>query len=141
MMRCYEKRDELLTQLGYQSYKDYLNSRMWKYVRARVLKRDRSKCLACNEPAQVVHHRSYCKASLRGMRIDYLVSLCHKCHGEAEFSESRKTTVSQDNSYLNKRIWAAGSVVPGMCPNCKKNTSGQKRELCGPCSKLDRIGY
>ena len=139
MHRCYEKRNALIRELGYKSYKDYLNSRMWKHVRERVLKRDRGVCLACNGPAQVVHHRSYCKASIRGMRLDYLVSLCHKCHEEAEFNNSKKTTVSQANSHLNRKIWEAGNIVPGMCYVCKKNACGHKNVLCGPCSKKDRV--
>jgi hypothetical protein len=61
------------------SYAEYLESDVWKKIRARVLKRDKNKCLGCGKRAYAVHHRRYPR-NLGQERLDWLYSVCAECH-------------------------------------------------------------
>src|SRR5262245_567972 len=60
-------------------YSKYLESPTWRRIRARVLERDKHKCLACQSRATVVHHIRYPKR-LGEERLEWLYSLCAPCH-------------------------------------------------------------
>lgn len=80
---------ESLEQLRAMSYDEYLQSRHWKQIRARVLDRDRHACRICNARGTwnphtrrwdglQVHHRSY---GPRGQEeVSDLTTLCDECH-------------------------------------------------------------
>lgn len=102
-MKEYDERDVTLRSMGFPSYQDYLNSRLWKRIRLRTLKRDKSKCRVCKEPATGVHHKSYSKSVLLGQDITKLVSLCSTCHDLAEFNRfGIKTNLRQANQMLER---------------------------------------
>lgn len=61
-------------------YRAYLKSREWKHIRRNVLRRDKWTCQSCGERATEVHHLLYDEATLRGMNLDELMSLCRVCH-------------------------------------------------------------
>ncbi len=58
----------------------YLKSDAWQRKRYVVLKRDNWKCVRCGERATQVHHTRYAKRNIGREPIDWLVSLCKKCH-------------------------------------------------------------
>lgn len=84
----YSSRDRILKRLGFNSYREYLASTLWKTISKAVLARDYCKCRTkgCtrNFPRQV-HHTSYTLRNLLGIETGSLVTLCSLCHEEVEF--------------------------------------------------------
>lgn len=69
----------LLSRRGY--YRNvYLKSEAWKRKRYLVLKRDNWKCVYCGGRATQVHHKRYAKINIGKEPIEWLVSICEKCH-------------------------------------------------------------
>lgn len=62
------------------AYQKYLQSPIWKEIRARVLERDNHTCKDCGGPANQVHHESYAIEVKSGHDDSKLVSLCRPCH-------------------------------------------------------------
>lgn len=98
--RSYRKRDAKLRRLGFESYREYLDSDLWKSIRLKVLQRDDFKCVVCGQPAQVVHHANYSMHNLANggptMR-----SMCHGCHHFIEFDQDgKKVRLSESRSRL-----------------------------------------
>ena len=58
----------------------YLKSEAWKRKRFVVLKRDNWRCVYCGERATQVHHTRYAKRNIGKEPIEWLVSICKKCH-------------------------------------------------------------
>ncbi|WP_462218987.1 HNH endonuclease [Ferruginibacter sp.] len=62
-------------------YRDeYLKSDAWKRKRYVVLKRDNWRCVNCGAPATQVHHKKYLRKNIGKEPIEWLVSVCKKCH-------------------------------------------------------------
>ena len=59
---------------------DYLKSDAWKRKRHVVLKRDNWRCVYCGAKATQVHHKKYAKTNIGKEPIEWLVSICKKCH-------------------------------------------------------------
>tara|TARA_R110002049_G_C9025379_1_gene551637 strand:- start:404 stop:994 length:591 start_codon:yes stop_codon:yes gene_type:complete len=65
-------------------YHRYLQTKEWKTIRNKVLKRDNSICKICNEnKADDVHHKTY--ENVFNEKLEDLVSVCRKCHSEIHF--------------------------------------------------------
>lgn len=84
-MATYQDRNKTLKSMGYKTYDLYLSSRVWWYIRQRVMTRDRGMCQICPRKATVVHHLNYSLTTLSGNDDDGLISLCGHCHGKIEF--------------------------------------------------------
>jgi len=69
----------------WENYDEYLKSPEWKAIRTRIFARDRSKCLACGNHADAVHHRGYDKETMIGQRLHMLISVCRECHEHIHF--------------------------------------------------------
>ena len=59
---------------------DYLKSEAWQRKRYVVLRRDNWTCVYCGARATQVHHKKYAKKNIGKEPIDWLVSICYKCH-------------------------------------------------------------
>lgn len=92
----YRYRDENLRALGFESYKMYLASALWKGIRARVLEQHPN-CLRCGKKATQVHHRAYDPATLRGELLAAMNPACAKCHRRAEKPDLRRPSVDRIN--------------------------------------------
>jgi len=97
---AYAVRDRVLFDaLGY-SYQEYLESDLWKFIRAAVLGQANGICKGCGAEATEVHHLKYNKAVLLGKNffkkppkpIEALVALCRGCHERIEFCQDGKKT-------------------------------------------------
>jgi hypothetical protein len=83
-----EKREELLRQFESESgtsrqkyYRQvYLKSDEWKRKRFVVLKRDNWRCVHCGSRATQVHHKRYAPINIGREPIEWLESVCKKCH-------------------------------------------------------------
>lgn len=84
----YAERDALLRQLGFRSYREYLDSPLWTGIRERHL-RIYQHC-HCGRWARQVHHQKYSLANLSGKSPAGLRSVCAGCHVQAEFEGDRK---------------------------------------------------
>lgn len=97
----YEARNQILASLGFPSYKDYLQSELWSRIRGQILDRDNRTCDACKRPASHVHHRKYTLENLSGKSLGWMVSLCPRCHHNAEFNAKYgKVSLAKANSRL-----------------------------------------
>jgi hypothetical protein len=62
-------------------YRDvYLKSDEWKRKRYVVLKRDNWRCVRCGAPATQVHHKKYAPINIGKEPIEWLESVCKRCH-------------------------------------------------------------
>lgn len=101
---AYAKRDALLREMGYKSYRAYMASELWATIRQQVLDRDQATCVVCKKPATQVHHKHYSIAALKGEWIKGMVSLCGGCHRMAEIDKhGRKTTNKRANQRLKRK--------------------------------------
>ncbi len=77
--------------MDYQGeYLEYLESKEWKKIKRRILKRDRNTCARCGGRGTVVHHRSYKPEVLEGKADHVLVTICSPCHKVIHFDDSGK---------------------------------------------------
>jgi 5-methylcytosine-specific restriction endonuclease McrA len=90
----YTKRNDLLLDMGYTSYGEYLRSALWAKIRKRVFVRDGGQCVVCGSKADAVHHMRYTRAVFLGQADHHLLSICQTCHTRAEFKGSRKASPS-----------------------------------------------
>ena len=103
-MNRYKQRDEVLSQMGFPSYDDYLRSPLWARIRARVMKSCGELCI-CGQSATEIHHRSYKRRYMegRGKVTTFLTAICRKCHHFIEFDEEgKKTPLGLANTRLEK---------------------------------------
>ncbi len=138
---AFDKREraDALKRLGFDSYRQYIASPLWKSIRDRVLARDGHKCVRCKKPARTVHHAHYGYDVLRGERIESLASACGSCHESCGHSGggirplkplSRQNKKRLKNQRLRKRK-CPGCGVPkrhGLCRPCKR-AKAQANEL------------
>ncbi len=74
----------ILKQKGFSSYSEFLNSDLWKQLKAKMLKaRIPYNCICCNSNHLLqLHHRKYKKDDLLKLRITNLCWVCRSCHEE-----------------------------------------------------------
>jgi len=95
MKEAYETRDETLRGMGFSSYDEYRESRLWAWIRRQALRRDKKRCRICRGRAEEVHHNSYRLAVLQGRSLGDLFSLCSECHRRVEFEGGRKRSFEE----------------------------------------------
>ena len=155
MTPTYTLRNTLLLQMGYSSYGDYLISDLWEKIRTVVMERDDKRCKICSGRAFVVHHLDYNRSTLLGNSLDGLVSICHKCHEEIEFTKEgqKRSLVEALKTYntlcgikpvrVKKDIRRVKRTKSKRikhkhlrCSCCKVNISRKFKPECRPCEKL-----
>lgn len=82
----YSSRNRNLEIIGFDSYRSYLNSELWKGIRRRVFARSKE-CCVCNAVATEIHHINYRTKTLLGNDISALIPLCQRCHRSIEFDD------------------------------------------------------
>mgnify|MGYP003647974523 CR=1 FL=1 len=81
----YTKRNRILKELGYASYRAYLQSPLWKRIRTDVMDVCGRKCEMCGKKARQVHHDWYSVQNLKGDTLDGMMGTCGECHKGVEF--------------------------------------------------------
>lgn len=112
----YRERDLILSEIGFTSYSSYLDSKLWKSIRCRVLRN--KTCCCCSGRANQVHHKKYTKSNLTGETLESMVSICQGCHHAAEFTESGKK-----RKLIDVNAWLALNAVQP-----KKNRKRRKKK-------------
>lgn len=92
---AYYSRNLILKEIGFDSYKDYLKSNLWKNIRQEVLTRDKNNCQICGCHGTQVHHSRYHKNDLLGNNLKFLHCLCGECHHKIEFKEDKKVWMDE----------------------------------------------
>lgn len=83
MYNGYVARNNIINNLGFLSYKEYLNSSLWKSIRNKILP---SKCILCPKRANQIHHYDYTYENLTGESLKHLYPVCGNCHKKIEFT-------------------------------------------------------
>lgn len=81
--KCYLQRDRNLRKLGFSTYREYLQSDLWKDIRTEVLEKNKHKCFFCGCKAFEVHHLWYSLNTLSRVNeyyINGLKAICRNCH-------------------------------------------------------------
>ena len=64
-----------------ESYAEFLKTKYWAKVSARVLKRDKRRCKMCGSKKDLnVHHKTYANHFRELSHMDDLITLCRTCH-------------------------------------------------------------
>ena len=140
-MKEYKARNELLIKMGYPSYRSYLQSSLWKRIRARVHRRDKNTCRICKlHKSEHVHHTSYDEKTLKGETLKNLIAICADCHELGEINWDRtKTEMPACNKKLEKirksQVKRKQESV-FICFVCKKNKVRRINGKCKSCQKL-----
>jgi hypothetical protein len=109
----YAKRNDILFELGFKNYRQYLRTSLWKEIRARKIALDPN-CYGCGRPVEQVHHGRYHKENLTGINLKDLYSICRRCHKYCEFTRK---------GYKRDPIRATEVLV-----HIRRTRIGQKRE-------------
>lgn len=113
-MNPYQRRNEVLKEMGFASYESYLRGDLWKRIKGDVIKAAERSCLRCGRDASTVHHSVYSKANLSGETTDGMHAICQGCHLYIEFDGDRKVSLDEANVRLGlvrsgKRKKSSGS--------------------------------
>lgn len=80
----FRARNWRLRAIGFEFYKDYLNSDEWFKVKTFAFNKDKfKKCFVCGDGKNIIiHHRTYSKIRSKSMKkqMTALVALCGECH-------------------------------------------------------------
>lgn len=124
-MDSYAERNEILLELGFRDYKQYLRSALWKGIRKRVLERDNGICYGCfrleHHTVVQVHHGKYTISNLTGQSLEHLFTICGRCHKWIEVTKNgyKRTPDAATRELLRIR---KSAIVRGMDkPYVKQN--------------------
>jgi hypothetical protein len=123
--KTYSERNDVLRELGFDSYAEYLKSSLWRSIRLRVYGMKGDNCFLCNNLASQLHHRRYHKNDLIGKTIRYIHPVCEECHKKIEFDGERKRSFAAAKQTL--RILAGWPVLPRKEKRKKKVESPRQR--------------
>ena len=125
----YADRNTILRKMAFRDYREYLTSALWKNIRRAVLAKHHT-CRLCNRASEIVHHREYTEANLRGRSAAGLVALCHRCHKRIEVENGVKLPPDETDRRL--KIW----LSDWKCRKCGKKFRPNPRAptmICRPC--------
>lgn len=89
--RSYIKRNMFLKRMGYLTYSQYLESKLWQSIRTRVLLKI-NYCVFCMSKHRLqVHHLLYSKKNLSGKTINNLITVCNNCHSDISELERQRS--------------------------------------------------
>lgn len=119
----YAYRDQNLAAMGFESYRAYQRSDLWKSIRERVLALNRF-CQGCaKREAKQVHHRAYDPATLRGDDLRSLSAVCAGCHRKGEQPQNKRQHSSdrlERASYVSLRARKKAARKQGSLPRLVK---------------------
>lgn len=133
------KFSDVLTKLGFDTYEDYLQSSLWRNIRAEIFHRDKLKCRVCGNRAKLVHHQRYDIGTMQGKQNQNLVSMCHRCHEQAHYDvNGNRLDMGQTRKWVKLAI--KGKPKPTMvdcsnpCRGCGRSAK-EGRKFCRLCQR------
>jgi hypothetical protein len=140
VVKNYHQRNVILKSLGYETYRDYLDSELWRSIRKAVFHRCR-KCRLCGERANQAHHLDYDKDTLLGLRLDYIVPLCNGCHHKVEFDgKSKRSLEDSRRRYAELQGKVKKKELPSWQQKNRCSVCGHPAPkgttLCRPCRRM-----
>ena len=108
-------RSKALTNLGFETYGDYLNSNLWKVIKYHILDRDVRYCRGrkCNTKTTEVHHLTYIEASLSGQIPHVLLTLCPNCQDKVNYDNGVKRSIA-DMAKATLEMMTDTKIVKGV---------------------------
>lgn len=98
---------------GNLEYERYIHSAQWRQTADKRLEMDNHLCCVCGGSATDVHHLTYDR--FRNEAMDDLVSLCRKCHRQAEsFYDPAVTSWAMDDNKPNGNNFMAAMRVDAL---------------------------
>jgi len=129
----YRVREQSLKTLGFRTYKEYLNSNLWKTLKVRLIGQ---LCQICKvEKAYTFHHVTYSIPAMIGELPDQLIPICKRCHYAGEFQNAEKILDGKEiDRRLRKR--ARSKTIRPRCRCCGeiRNHIGRD-DICMGCYK------
>ena len=114
--------------MGYWSYHEYLESPVWRTIRAAVIQRQGGLCLICAKQATQVHHLDYSVSTLEGENPMGIMVLCAKCHHGAEYDQyGVKRSLEACNRELTRAVMT--KVPPNGKPQKKRKPRKPRMRL------------
>lgn len=117
LIHQYQARNEVLKELGFENYQEYLKSDIWRETkRIWYFKREKKpdywgKCHICGETkGLVLHHLNYRKKNIETACIKGKIPLCFKCHGELHEFSNKRIHLKINSSYKRLRRVIAGKA-------------------------------
>lgn len=95
-------RNDVLAELGFATYGDYLKSSLWKRVRGEAFAANGGFCVLCAKPAGLIHHNRYRYRDLVGKSLQELHPVCYGCHDRIEYCNGVKRTLSGAVAEFNR---------------------------------------
>jgi hypothetical protein len=134
-MNTYADRNHLLKEMGYESYRAYLDSDLWWSIKAQAFIFHGKACKLCRVEAVTLHHLGYGRDTLLGESLDQIVPLCDSCHHKVEFTSkgAKRTLVQAQTAYM--RLWKElpkWKRTRGKCVRCG-NKAKKGSRYCTPC--------
>ena len=96
-------RGDMLKELGFDSYAEYLDSDLWRSIRERVFYEKGRRCTCCSKMASQVHHAEYTDENLAGDNLDELFPVCGECHRKTHFKRGKFRSQRASKQSLNRR--------------------------------------
>lgn len=131
-MKTYTQRNAVLAEMGFSSYRQYLESEVWKDIRNRALDFHGRRCRLCNAYTRTLHHLSYSRRVLEGEDLLMLVPLCGGCHLSIEFTPHghKRTFESSRETYQKKLAESQFSLLPPTIRSmsCRRRLFQQRME-------------
>lgn len=93
LQSCWNARQKALRELGYETYKQYLGSPLWRRLKQEALAAHPD-CWACGNIATEVHHSKYTTQAL--LVGDGLVSVCRSCHQRASVKRNGSVRTARE---------------------------------------------
>lgn len=97
-------RESILRRLGFGSYEIYLQSDLWKRIRAAVFAEYGWRCVRCGCEAHEIHHKGYGERTMTGESLSALVPICGECHRYIHFDGETRLSLSKANLRLLSTI-------------------------------------
>ncbi len=137
----YGQRNALLVRLGYKTYSDYLQSDLWRGIRAKGFKEHGTACRLCEAETDTLHHISYGEDVLLGANLQQLVPLCRTCHTLVEVRDNGKKrdleSAQRFYRHLTNNSGKKQDKLPkldGKCVSCRSQAQ-RGTPYCRPCRR------
>lgn len=128
---------ERLRDAGFQSYKEYLQSELWRQKKAEFFQVRPRRCWVCNSEDQFeVHHKTYERVTCE--RLDDLVGLCGKCHDKVHLVCKNKPWIALEDAH--KEVAYEFDNRPENLRRREKRNNKPKKKLKG-LKKLKRDAW